>query len=80
MRYARLWASRMSSAPVSAFTQRNGEQAVAALDIHPVEKQHGKWIVKFSADPNRWISVTAPVRAVWRLNQAFLIKYVAMTR
>jgi hypothetical protein len=35
---------------------------------------------KLSADPNRWIRVTAPVRFVLRLTPAFLIKYVAMTR
>ena len=34
-----------------------------------------KWRFKFSALPKRWISVTAPVRAVRRVNPAFLIRW-----
>ena len=41
---------------------------------------HIKWRFKFSALPKRWISVTAPVRAVLRVNPAFLIRWPAMTR
>jgi hypothetical protein len=35
---------------------------------------------KFGALPKRWISVTAPVRAVLRMNPAFWIRCPAMTR
>ena len=35
-------------------------------------------MLRLSADPNRWISVTAPLRAVLRVNPAFLIRCVDM--
>ncbi len=31
----------------------------------------------WSALPKRWISDTAPVRAVWRVNPAFWIRWLA---
>ena len=35
---------------------------------------------KLSAEPNLWIRVTAPVRAVLRVNPALLTRYAAITR
>ena len=49
-------------------------------DIDPIQEQHVEVEVKFSALPKRWISVTAPVRAVRRVNPAFLIRWPEMTR
>lgn len=48
---------------------------------HPILwKRPGKWIFRLSAEPNHWMNVTAPVRAIFFLKPAFLAKYVAITR
>jgi len=39
-----------------------------------------EWGLRFSALPKRWISVTAPVRALLRVSPVFFIRWPAMTR
>jgi len=39
-----------------------------------------KWMFRFSALPKRWISVTAPVRALACVSPAFFTRCPAITR
>jgi hypothetical protein len=52
-------ASRVSSALVGAFNQRNRTEPSERSTYTP--SRNSKWMLRLSADPNRWIGMTAPL-------------------
>ena len=46
----------------------------------PSSTRQCRWMFKLAAEPNHWMSVTAPALAMARLSPAYLSRNPAMTR
>ena len=71
MRCAMVWARWVTSVFVGAFTQRKRTDLSGRSTYTSSRNSMWRWILRFSADTNRWISVTAPACATLQVKPAF---------